>query len=199
MHRKKIGSFQIYESRCGYCKAKNRKRCFHWPVGNKDSIVKFQEELKAQMQKCLTTCGRNFDYIFSKTKIFYNPSSINNAGDKYNIDFDPYNDDNQDSDVIFFNTLVNQELRLRSAPIHGTLEEKRVRLKQLLMLEQRLIAMKEAISRSKKGKDAALMLIKLAIPCIMHLENRVGEKIITFLLSFGADRYHVAAQRFVFG
>ena len=78
------------------------------------------------MQKYLTTCGRNFEYIISKTKIFYNPSSINGAGDKYNIDFDPHSDDNQDSDIIFFNTLVNQELRLRSAPIHGTLEERRV-------------------------------------------------------------------------
>jgi hypothetical protein len=31
--------------------------------------------------------------------------------------------------------------------------------------------------------------IKQAIICIMHMENRVGEKIITMLLSIGAERF----------
>ena len=33
------------------------------------------------------------------------------------------------------------------------------------------------------------MLIKQAIPCIMHMENRIGEKIITMLLAIGAKRF----------
>jgi hypothetical protein len=33
------------------------------------------------------------------------------------------------------------------------------------------------------------MLISQAIPCIMHLENRVGEKIITVLLAMAADNF----------
>ena len=33
------------------------------------------------------------------------------------------------------------------------------------------------------------MLISQAIPCIMHLENRVGEKLITVLLAMAADRF----------
>ena len=57
------------------------------------------------------------------------------------------------------------------------------------MMEQRLSIIKEAISRSREGKEAALILIKQAIPCIMHLENRGGEKIITIGLSIGANKY----------
>jgi hypothetical protein len=34
-----------------------------------------------------------------------------------------------------------------------------------------------------------MMLIHQAIPCIMHLENRSGEKILTMLLSIGAEIY----------
>jgi hypothetical protein len=49
--------------------------------------------------------------------------------------------------------------------------------------------MKEAIMRTEEGKEAALMLIKQAIPCIMHFENRGGEKIGTVLLSIGANKY----------
>jgi hypothetical protein len=33
------------------------------------------------------------------------------------------------------------------------------------------------------------MLIIQAIPCIMHLENHVGEKLITVLLAIGANRF----------
>jgi len=47
----------------------------------------------------------------------------------------------------------------------------------------------QAISRGKEGKEAALMLISQAIPCIMHLENRVGEKIITVLLARAAEKF----------
>ncbi|MFN9983176.1 MAG: hypothetical protein ACK53Y_24830, partial [bacterium] len=48
---------------------------------------------------------------------------------------------------------------------------------------------REAILRTEEGKEAALMLIKQAIVCIMHLEDRVGEKLITILLSIGANKF----------
>lgn len=35
------------------------------------------------------------------------------------------------------------------------------------------------------------MLIKQAIPCIMHLENCSGEKILTMLVVIGAERYQL--------
>jgi hypothetical protein len=47
----------------------------------------------------------------------------------------------------------------------------------------------QAISRGHEGREAALMLICQAIPCIMHLENRVGEKIITILLARAAEKF----------
>jgi hypothetical protein len=43
-------------------------------------------------------------------------------------------------------------------------------------VEQQLDIIMQAISRGDEGKEAALMLISQAIPCIMHLENRVGER-----------------------
>ena len=43
--------------------------------------------------------------------------------------------------------------------------------------------------QGEEGKAAALILISQVIPCIMHLENRVGEKLITVLLSLEAQLY----------
>jgi hypothetical protein len=47
-----------------------------------------------------------------------------------------------------------------------------------------------AISQSQEGKEAVMVLIIQAIPCIMHLENRVGEKLITVLLAMAAEQFH---------
>lgn len=49
--------------------------------------------------------------------------------------------------------------------------------------------LKEAIERTQEGKEAALVLIKQVVPCIMHTENQGGEKIRTVLLSIGAAGY----------
>jgi hypothetical protein len=61
-----------------------------------------------------------------------------------------------------------------------------------LLWEHRLTRILESIDRSQEGKYAALILIKQAIICIMHLENRVGEKLITVLLSIGAAKHQRA-------
>jgi hypothetical protein len=55
--------------------------------------------------------------------------------------------------------------------------------------ELRRTGILDVITRTTEGKDAALILIKQAIICIMHMENRVGEKIITMLLSIGAEMF----------
>ncbi len=121
--------------------------------------------------------------------MIYNPTEVNRFGNKYNIDFDHTLEDNEDLDILFFNTLMNKELRLRGLPHTGNLEERKKRLKQHLMIEERIGRIKEAILHTDEGKEAALILIKQAIPCIMHLENRAGEKIITIVLYIGAIRF----------
>ena len=58
-----------------------------------------------------------------------------------------------------------------------------------MMVEQQLKLLSKAVARGVIRKDAALMLIEQAIPCVMHLENRVGEKLITVLLAMAAEKF----------
>jgi len=97
-------------------------------------------------------------------------------------------DDNIE-ELFFFSSLLTEELKLRNMPITGSLEEHREALRNQLVFEEKLHLLKLAVERSEHGKAAALMLIEQAIPCIMHLESRVGEKILTMLLSIGAKLY----------
>jgi hypothetical protein len=172
--------------RCDRCKEKNRKRCYHWRVGDEDSILQFQEELRKMLEHYCRAFGGDIDEILTKTELIYNPSEVNRFGNKKNIDFDVTNERNSEEDVFFFITLLNKELKLRKLRRHGTVEENRSQLKSHLMIEERLRRLQEAIQRTDEGKEAALLLIKQVVLCIMHAENRVGEKIITVLLSIGA-------------
>jgi hypothetical protein len=81
------------------------------------------------------------------------------------------------------------ELHLHCLPLYGRVEEQQARLRILLIVEQKIDLISQAISRGEEGKEAAMMLISQAIPCIMHLENRVGEKLVTVLLAMAANKY----------
>jgi hypothetical protein len=56
-------------------------------------------------------------------------------------------------------------------------------------VELQLELIVQAIKRGDEGKDAALILICPAIPCILYMENRVGEKLRTMVLSLGAELF----------
>lgn len=42
----KIASFLVDDNRCDSCIQKNRECCYHWPVGDEDSVRHFQQELE---------------------------------------------------------------------------------------------------------------------------------------------------------
>jgi hypothetical protein len=86
---------------------------------------------------------------------------------------------------------VSRELTLRKLSLSGNLSERRLWLRQHLTLEECVQSIQEAIQRTNEGKEAALILIKQTVPCIMHMENRVGERIITVAISIGATRFQL--------
>jgi hypothetical protein len=125
------------------------------------------------------------------TRIVYDPNDLTGINNQHNVEYIPSGEtDAQLQEAkLHFSNLLASELQLRWQPVFGSIEDRRNRLKTLLKVEQKLEMIIRAINRSGEGKEAALMLISQAIPCIMHLENRVGEKMITVLLSMAADIY----------
>jgi hypothetical protein len=70
------------------------------------------------------SCGRNMFEVVKESEIIYNPTEVNQLGNKYNIDFDCSCEEKKELDIIFFNTLVNKELQLRRLLHSGNLEER---------------------------------------------------------------------------
>lgn len=70
---KDILFFTAGNNRCDRCKWKESSKCYHWNVGDEDSIVKFQEELEIQMQEYFDICGATLDEVTQQSK---NPKKI---------------------------------------------------------------------------------------------------------------------------
>jgi len=184
--------YKVERNRCERCIRKGNEKCFHWSVGDEATIENFQQILRAELGDYIETIGATIEDIRQRSRIVYNPTAIDKETNINNIEFVISTEDDTDADMeqlFYFNSLLNEELQLRSMDLDGTLGDRRERLKNQLMQEERIMLMQKAIERSAQGREAALMLIHQAIPCIMHLENRSGEKILTMLLSIGADLY----------
>jgi hypothetical protein len=158
-------------------------------MADEESMELFLEELEQQLNVYLDNCGASFKEIRSKTKIIYNPCDLTRESNMYNVDYIPSGatDEEKLNSLSFFSNLLSTELQLRKLSRQGSLEERRRRLRNFLQVEEKLFLIAQALRRGAEGKEAALMLIMQAIPCIMHLENRVGEKLITVLLAMGSE------------
>jgi hypothetical protein len=141
------------------------------------------------MEEYTNHCGSCFKELWNKSKIIYNPTQGNHFGNTHNIDFDFLSQDKKDANIVFFNSLLNEELLLCNLPTYGNLTEHCNRLLPLVKFEHWLTGILDASIHSAEGIDAALILIKQAIPCIMHMENCVGEMLITMLLFIGGKRF----------
>jgi hypothetical protein len=119
----------------------------------------------------LSRNGTHYETVKQSSKIIYDPTDLLRFNNQYNIDFSPEDDMVGDvvSAKIFFSNLVTKELQLQKLTLNGTFEERRICLKKILEVEQKLDLINQAITRGQEGKEAALMLISQAIPCIMHL------------------------------
>jgi hypothetical protein len=176
-------------NRCNRCKAKHNAKCYHWEVGDEDTIERFQQIPKEEVKEYFETCGSPLNEVVEKCKMKYQPSAINKESDFYNIEFQINDADDDDAmeKLYAFSSLLTEVLQLRNLAVDGTLGERRERLKTQMMVEERWKLILLAVQQSEEGREAALMLIKQVIPCIMHLENRSGEKILTMLLGVGAE------------
>jgi hypothetical protein len=84
---------------------------------------------------------------------------------------------------------VANDLLLRDLALTGDLNAMRDTLKIVLAKEFTLREIQENIEWGTISQRTAFYLVINAIPCILHLENRVGLKILTRLLRLGLDNW----------
>ena len=66
-----------------------------------------------------------------------------------------------------------------------SLADKVMKLKSSILEGEMISQLRDSVTHNDTVKDGYLFLLSLAIPCILHLENRVNEKVIILLILEG--------------
>ena len=84
-------------------------------------------------------------------------------------------------DLVHYSGLVTEDLLTRELSASGNLQEPHDCLRESFVIEFTYWHLKGAIAHGSLGKENALFHLIDAVPCILHMENRIGLKFITML------------------
>ena len=84
-------------------------------------------------------------------------------------------------DILQYSEMITEDLLTRGLPATGNLQERRDRLRESFVIEFTYKTLQVAITHGNTGKDGALFHLLDAVPCILHMENRIGLKFLTML------------------
>jgi hypothetical protein len=132
---------------------------------------------------------RNYPFKNSKIKSGSNGES---TADPRQIEYEPRSIQQQ----IAHNRMIEEELRMRDINVENLSgPERRLLLHEVLIMEQRYSIIKGVVEAKHEDR---MILIEKAIPCLLHLENRISEAIIRLILlralQFFEDDMHATAE-----
>ena len=140
-----------------------------------------QDKLKEldELKQALTDC---IDNVKNSTLTFEHPTIASEGAtqDPMSIHFLPNNTFESQA----FSSLINAELQLRNKQIRGRLSERRQILKHELTVEYHHQMIAEEVDACKRPEDALFLLMK-CVPCVLHMENRIGLKMLQMVLIEG--------------
>jgi len=173
---------------CSDCTRLGRNTCYHYPVLEEGLLNSLCAELEDMQDEWPHLSG----YPFNTSKIKLG-STAEASLDPRNIEYEPRTVQQR----IQHNNMVREELRLRGFD-HENLSgpEQRMLLHEILITEYRYALLKGLCEA--KTKEEAMILLEKAVPCLLHLENRVSECIIRMLLlralEFVEDDTHATVE-----
>lgn len=157
---------------CQSCALLGKSRCFHWDVGDQHTYETLQNGLEQMKDMFPFLAARND--VWSKLRMRYEPGEA--RMDITNIEYNPQAGD----DTNQFSALINSDLKVLGLSRIGSLTQRRSRLSDALKAGYRFKECEDAHEAAKY--PGAMILVCQAVPCILHLENRCGEKILKALL-----------------
>jgi hypothetical protein len=162
------------DSICKTCEKKGKKICYHWPVGDKTTIERIKQELQELENSPEFKILDNIDIKKMKTH--------------YNYQADPESDISSldylyvttEKKLEYFNEYIRPDLELCGLPIIGKIEDHQYKLKAIWKCYHKREQLK--LDQLSGDHENAMVQINQAVPCILHCEIRIGEKIIKMLL-----------------
>jgi hypothetical protein len=110
----------------------------------------------------------------------------NSTADITSIHFDYTAEGVTEADKLQYSVLLNAELIKRNISALGSMAVRRQRLKDSLVSEWQYLQLKKGLAQGELMENSACAFLVIdAVPCSLHMENRIGLKFLTLLLTEG--------------
>jgi hypothetical protein len=156
-------------------------KCFHKPMATPEHV----NSMKTEVAELISTLHGALEEIQANSTITCHDVQLedpleDSTVDTASIHFNPTNADDRQS----FIELLTSELLLRGLEIRGNLETQRANLREALEGEAIIVRLAKEIAHGEV-KDGAYFLLMHTLPCVLHMENRNGIKLLTMVLIEG--------------
>ena len=167
---------------CVDCVRQENDKCYHHPVGDKQYVDSMKDELKNMLERFSSVFS---DKVIAQLTIKLAPEEIFASTDITNIDFEPRNRE----EIHAFSNKLNYNLALLKLPTRGNMSSRRELLREHLLSLKQMKLVQMVVNEYGVSLEKAMILVEMAIPCILHMENCVGERILKLLLIEGVNEH----------
>lgn len=154
--------------------------CFHKEMATPERI----DTIKGEVEELVSTLERALVEILAESRMTRSDVELEPAMDSLNdvmsIHYSPVTVSQKQS----LSRLFTNELILRGLSVDGALEIRRERLRHALKGEATIERLSKEIAHGEV-KEGAYFLLMSTLPCVLHMENRNGIKILSMLLVEG--------------
>ena len=163
-------------------------KCHHTSMCTEENLAELQEEVD-KFKKTMPQLGSDLSVLRETSEIHVenDPRVAPTSAEKSSlrsIHFDLSVATQEQR--LQYSRSVTHDLRIRRLPGTGRLEERQIRLKQQHKREWSYRRAYESLQDAKTSRKRTAMVLMLdSIPCLLHLENRMGLKILTLVLKTG--------------
>ena len=190
-------SYKINDDRCARCKRRNKMKCYHHDMCDSVSVPALLHALEQELGTYYEQHKKTFQAVISRSKLRTDYTQVNKETDIMHIDYVIQPDDEEK--LREYTQFISKECRLRCIPMNGRLDEWRSALKACVAMERAIFYLEQVKKWYESGRLTVPLveIIEILIPCILHCENRVGEKIITIILRRQLDKFSGQKMDFI--
>jgi hypothetical protein len=173
----------VEEQRCKRCIDLNKEKCYHHTICDSNYLQKSSEELDSLLEEYERIHNKSFYAVCANSVIRSEIGIANKEVDPFHVDYRIPSAEEDLSSRIAYTRLITRECNLRGLSIDGDVATRQERLKKSIKLEQEIYA--RSITREWElfpDDNPLIEYVEKMIPCILHLENRIGEKILSMIL-----------------
>ncbi len=183
-------SYKSGEQRCDRCKRRNKEKCYHHPVCDTVQVSVLLSQLEDQLGEYYEQHGSYYDEVIKKFRIVTDHTVTSKELQTNHIDFVLPLD--EDEKVKQYAQFISRECYIRGIPLNGShVEDWRAALRCCIAMENKIKFLLQVKEWHNAGRSTVPLVevIELIIPCLLHLENRASEKIITCILRHGFSKF----------